>query len=275
MIIDAHTHIFPDAVAPRAMEKLTAVMAQYAGCLPEEVPVSHKGTREALCRQLETSGIDHALVLNIATSPRQESAVNDGALNLNRGNQRLKALGSIHPDSPGALEELERLNEAGVPGIKLHPDYQDFLVDDQKLYPVYELCSDLGLPIVFHAGFDPLSPDLCHCPPEKAARVIKDFPRLKIVLAHMGGMEMWEDVVQYLPASENLYMDTAMVYDCIDPVLYKKIIRTHGADQILFGSDSPWHDPLIEIQYLQSLRLKDEEEEAILGMNVERLFGPF
>ena len=98
--------------------------------------------------------------------------------------------GSVHPDNPDALNELQRIKDLSIKAIKLHPDYQGFFIDEEKLFPIYQMCSDLDLPIVFHSGWDCYSPQLVHAMPEASAKIAKKFPRLKMVLAHFGGLKL-------------------------------------------------------------------------------------
>ena len=121
--------------------------------------------------------------------------------------------------------------------------------------------------MVVHAGYDPVSPGFCHCPPAGAARVVKEFAGLKLVLAHLGGMMRWDEVEKDLPCASGLYLDTAYLYDQISSDQARRIIRKHGAEHILFGSDAPWHDPRKEKAFIQSLGLSREEEESIFFRN--------
>ena len=273
MLIDSHCHIFPPAIAERALTGLKTTMARHLQCDPREVPLYHDGTEEGLKSSMPQWETDHCVLLNIATKASQERSINDAALLNNSRKDNTTALGSVHPDSPEALSELERLKEGGVPGIKLHPDYQNFYIDDPKLYPVYDLCRSLDLTIVFHAGFDPLSPEICHCTPAGASRMRKNFPRLKTVLSHLGGMNRWDEVERELAPSPGLFLDTAMLYGNISSGQALRIIRRMGAERILFGSDAPWHSPVKERDFILSLGLSSREEELILGKNGSELFG--
>ncbi|MCL2670312.1 MAG: amidohydrolase, partial [Syntrophaceae bacterium] len=140
-MIDFHVHAFPDSLAPRAMSALT----DHGGADP-----CSDGTIADLERILERSGVDYGVLLSIATNGSQMRNVNDFAISQNGGG-RVIAFGSVYPFAAGALEELDRIAGAGLKGIKLHPDYQDFFVDDERLFPLYEKVSELGLILVFHA----------------------------------------------------------------------------------------------------------------------------
>ena len=145
MIIDFHTHCFPDKIASKAMEQLR----MRSGI----VRPFHDGSAAGLLELQRNDGVDYSVVLNIATNPKQQRNVNDFAISLKEVDG-LVPFGSVHYDSPDALDELERLKENGIKGVKLHPDYQGFFVDDDKMLPIYEKIGKLGLITVFHSGYD-------------------------------------------------------------------------------------------------------------------------
>lgn len=270
MIIDFHTHAFPDKIAEKTMGTLT----ETAG-----IPVYADGTFGDLQAKLRESGVDLAVVLNIATKPSQMNTINNFAAQTDRhlsGNAASPfiAFGSVHPDAPDCLSELERIKALGLKGVKFHPDYQGFLIDDRKLYPLYETIAALGLIAVFHAGFDPYSPELIHAPPERSARVCRDFPGMTVVLAHLGGFAQFDDVERYLAGRfENLYVDTAMAFSNITTNHLTGLIDRFSADRVLFGSDNPWHKSSYELALIRALDLCPEDRDKILGGNAAKLLG--
>ena len=144
MRIDFHTHCFPDKIAEKAMGKLSVASG---GLIPQT-----DGTAEGLRREMKKDGVDISVVMNIATNAHQQHSVNDFAASL--VSDDLIPFGSVHPDAPDALEELERIRSLGLKGVKFHPEYQQFYVDDEKMFPIYKKISDLGLITLFHAGGD-------------------------------------------------------------------------------------------------------------------------
>jgi len=159
-------------------------------------------------------------------------------------------------------------------GIKLHPDYQDFFIDEERLYPIYEACSELELPIVFHAGWDCYSPDVIHAVPAASAKVAADFPKLKMVLAHFGGLRLWDDVETFLTGLENVYFDTAMAATYMqDPGIAMRIINKHPIENIFMGSDCPWEAPDRSAAFVESLPISDDRKEKILGQNAALFYG--
>lgn len=263
-VIDAHVHTFPDKIAAGAVSKLERI----SGITP-----ATDGTVADTLARMDECGIDRAFLLNIATVPKQQTTINNCARELNaaRGD-RFCAFGSIHFQSEDALAELDRVRELGLPGIKLHPDYQGFCIDDERLFPIYEKCAELGLPVVFHAGWDCYSPELIHAPPAASRRVLDTFPRLRMVLAHFGGLRLWDDVEKQL-VGRNVWFDTAMCASYADPAQLRRMILAHDPDRILLGSDCPWENPARSVEWILSLELPEELTEKILSKNARRLLA--
>ena len=262
MIIDFHTHAFPPSIAPRAM----AILEKNSGNI---VP-STDGTCESLLSQLDADKIDYAVVLSIATNPSQMPRVNDHAIAINCG--RLISFGSVHPRAEGAVEELHRLAENGVRGVKFHPEYQEFFVDDDALAPIYETIRNLKLITVFHAGADIGFPDPIRATPRRLAAMLPAFGDCPVVLAHMGGYLMWWDVLDVLAGSK-AYFDSSFCFSRIPLPLCRDIVLKHGAGRILFGSDAPWSRPALEIRLIDALDLDECDRADVLGGNALRLLG--
>ena len=268
MYIDFHTHAFNDAIAERAISKLENTLVSEGHT--DDVPAATRGTVGELLEKMDIWGIDKAVVLNIATKPSQQTVINNWAKEIQ--SDRIFCFGSVHPDADDALDELERIKELGLYGVKLHPDYQGFMVNDEKLMPIYRKCAELGLPVTFHAGFDVVSPDCVHCPPELSAQVLERVPDLTVILAHFGGNDRWDDVEKYL-VGKNVYFDISYTDGNISDEQALSIIRNHGADRILFASDCPWHAASREKSMLERLPLSKEEKELIAHINAEKLLN--
>ena len=263
MIIDFHVHAFPDALAAKALPLLSKCSG---GVKP-----NYDATISGLESYLAKNNVDYAVVLNIATNPHQEKKVNDFAISLLE-KKNIIPFGSVHPDSPNALSELERLAKAGIRGIKLHPDYQHFFVDDEKMFPIYKKIAELGFITVFHAGVDIGYPKPVHCTPERLLRVLDLFDDAPVVAAHFGGWLLWDSVLEDLCGTQ-VYLDTAFSSGKMPPEYAKELIKAHGADKVLLGSDMPWSDTLDEVRFVQSLDLSAEDEEKILSNNAKRLLN--
>lgn len=260
MIIDFHTHCFPDALAPRAMASLSATSAPFG------VYALTDGTAADCEAHLRRAGIDGGVVCNIATNARQQTKVNDFAIALNHTSSMLTALGSVHPESENIEVELNRLQAARIRGIKLHPDYVGIEIDDARFTPILAGCAERGMFVITHAGFDPVSPNHIHAAPAMLRRVVDRHPNLKLVAAHVGGMHECKDVLEYLVGTR-IYLDTSlanlMAKNPEEAPLVREILSAHDPARILFGSDIPWTDPAENLSYLRSLGL----DERIYGEN--------
>ncbi len=261
MIIDFHTHAFSDKIVEKAMENLVKT----SGVKPYT-----DGSIKGLLAHMDECGIDKSVLLPIATKPSQQKIINSWANEVM--SDRIYPFGSVHPDAEDKLEELENIKNLGLYGVKLHPDYQGFHADDEKAYPIYEKCAQLGLPVLFHAGYDPLSPDKVHGKPKAFAHVHKDFPKLTMILAHLGGMYRWEQVERYIAGSEGeIYLDVSFTAGEIGKKILERIVAKHGCDRILMASDCPWDSPLNEIKMINKLKISEEDKQKILYKNAARL----
>ena len=270
MILDFHTHAFPDRLAPRAIAQLTK-NASASGYTPLT-----NGTVEGLIASMDRAGIDRSVVCNIATNPHQMVKVNDFAISC-LSNPRLIPLGSLHPHVPVSdMEtELHRLKGAGIPGLKIHPDYMGIEIDDPAFDPIFSLCESGNMFLVTHAGFDPVSPNHIHCPPDGVLRVMARHPNLLLVVAHTGGFDCEREVLDKL-CGTNVYLDTSLaaVRNAKSRewgALCADILRRHDPSRILFATDTPWSDPAAEIAFVRNVVLSEEATEMILHENAERL----
>lgn len=260
-IIDFHVHTFADRIAPRAISSL----AQNSG-------YSHytDGTNTDTIEKFKSWGVTHGVVLPIATKATQQRTINDWAAGINE--ESLIPFGSVYPTSDDSLDELSYISSLGLKGIKLHPDYQDFFLDDERLIPLFQKCAELNLIVVLHMGFDCYSPDIRHATPTAAADLIDKVPNLKLVLAHLGGYLHWDEVESVL-VGKNVYLDTAFICDDISAEQATRIINNHGADKILLASDCPWHRTIDELNFIMSLRISSEDKERICYKNAESLLN--
>ena len=264
MLIDFHTHAFPDSVAAKAIPKLSGI----GGIEPHG-----DGTVSSLISRMDEWGVNGAVILNIATNPKQQTNVNNFAIEINRANGRLWALGSLNPYSDNIRAEARRLREAGIRGVKIHPDYMGVMVDDEKFDAVYEACIENDLFVVTHSGWDFISPYLIHCTPERIVSVLTKYPELKFVAAHLGACRMWDDVERLL-IGKNLWIETSLApLFSLDKGQMTRMIKNHDPDKILFGSDFPWYSMKNAYEYVDSLELSDELKRKIYSENALALLG--
>ena len=262
MLIDFHTHAFPPKLAGRAVAQLS----RSAGGLEPQTD----GTLESLKAVMDADGVDLSVVLTIATNPGQMHKVNDYAFEMDR-DDRIVAFGSVHPDAPDALEELERIKAAGLKGVKLHPEYQGFYANEERMKPIYRKISQLGLITLFHAGEDYGYPPPYHAQPEHLKHALGWFDS-PVVAAHWGGAGFGREVLERL-CGEHIYFDLSFGYGAMPRPIAQAILDRHGPEKLLFGSDCPWHRPEWELRLIDSRELGSEDREKILWKNAATLLG--
>ncbi len=260
MIIDFHTHAFADTLAPRAIASLSAASGGLTPCTD--------GTASDLIRSMDECGVAHSVMLNIATKPKQQIRINDWAAEIS--SNRITAFGSIHPDADDVFDELERIKSLGLKGVKLHPEYQNFEVDEPRMTPIYKKIASLGLITVFHAGQDIGFMPPAKAAPEKLVRALQAFDGAPVVAAHFGSYIMWDDVLDQL-CGLPIYFDTSFCFGRIQHPLAHAIVEKHTPDRILFGTDLPWSDAKTELRLIDSLDLSDADRDKILFRNAAQL----
>lgn len=269
MIIDFHTHQFPDAIAKKTIEMLAAK----SGLAPET-----DGTARGLAEKLAAAGVDLGVVLPVVTKPSQFQTVNECAARLHDEYPRLLSFGGIHPDDDDIEAHVAKIADLGLRGVKIHPDYQGVMIDDERYVRIAKAAISHGLVLITHAGVDDGIGGVTHCPPDRAATFLdavydgREPTDAKIVFAHGGGNRMFDGVIEHL-AGRNVYFDLSYVCSYITPETAMSLIRAHGADRILFGSDCPWGSPLKTLSFIRALPLSETEKNAILGENAKRLLG--
>lgn len=261
MIIDFHTHIFPDKIAERAL----SVLADKSGISP-----CTDGRAETAARFAASRGVDKSVALSIATNEKQMTNVNDFAISLI--DTDFIPFGSVYPKSNSAVGEVDRIAEAGIAGIKLHPEYQQFEVSDIRCFKIVERAAHHGLIVLFHAGKDVAYPDTLNAPARSLRRLADTFPEAKLVFAHLGGYKTGKDTMDMLVGC-SAYFDTACMASAFCESEAREIICAHGADKILFGSDCPWEDPAVTYSYLKRLDLPPNDMELIVCKNAQRLLN--
>ena len=268
MIIDFHTHIFPDKMAQKTID----LLSQKGG-----IPPFSDGSVNGLLAEMERAGVDLSITLPVLTNPLHFDGVNRFAAEVNERfvneKRRLISFGGIHPACEDIDKKMKFLKERGFLGVKLHPDYQQTFIDDEGYVKILECAKEYDLIVVTHSGVDGGYRDMpVRCTPERALRLIRAVPHEKLVLAHYGANEMHEEVLERL-CDTNVYFDTAYVLRFIDEKFFKKILEKHGADRILFATDSPWSSIKQDVEILKSFSLDPNTEEKIFSENAKTLLG--
>jgi hypothetical protein len=274
MIIDIHTHTFPDALAEGAIASMENDILESQGF---QVKAARSGTFDDLCSSTKRAGIDLSVVCPVATNTRQPEKINRISVERNKEAERthIFSLGAIHPDCENYKEILDEIVAMDLKGIKIHPDYQKTNFDDEKYIRIMDYAANKGLAIVTHAGEDVGLPGTVHCTPDRVLNVLKHIQPEKLILAHMGGWRKWDEVEEKIVGLP-VYFDTAVCMNRDIPVHLQKeqfvrMVRNHGVERILFGTDSPWYDQKQALEDINATDLTDYEKIQILGENTKQL----
>ncbi len=260
MIIDFHVHMFPDKITQNTIK----VLAERSGLTPFS-----DGSVACTMNAMKEAGVTHFVHLNIATNPHQMQKVNDFAIMTNQYPD-ITSFGSIHPDAENFEYELDRLQDVGIRGIKLHPDYQDFFVDEPRMQAVYEAILKRDFILLFHAGLDIGLPEPVHASPKAIHNTLGLFSGEKVVFAHLGCIEFWEEGLELL-IGKDIYIDTSNGPTYAPPGVLKEILTAHPAGKILFASDFPWSTPKNDVSAIQNLDISDALKENIFCQNAKSL----
>jgi len=259
MIIDFHTHAFPDELAEKAINILEE------GCI---IKARHNGTIYSLLKSMDNAGIDKSVICSIATKPAHFKPILEWSKNIKSG--RIIPFLSIHPDDDNIAEKVKIVKEEGFKGIKLHPYYQSFILDSEKIFPLYEALQEHDLIVVSHTGFDIAFPKDRIADPDRILNIIKKFPDLKFITSHLGGWQDWDEVEKKL-IGKNIFVEISFSLEELDHNKAKNMIINHPDDYILFGTDSPWTDQKNAVALLKSLNLNNELEKKIFYKNALKL----
>jgi predicted TIM-barrel fold metal-dependent hydrolase len=262
-IVDIHTHTFPPSVAAKAISKLEGTSSTKA---------IGSGLEDDLLVSMQESGVDISVVAPVATSPNCHSINLKSIASREKNGESLCFLGALHPNTPNIREEIAFLKENGFNGVKLHPDYQDFFVDEQRMFPIYEELEKQEMFLLLHCGEDVSFVNSGKGNPSRTAKILKQFPELKIIAAHLGGYLRWDETLEHLGGYENVWLDTAYCAFKPEPQTMQKIINTFTSKKILLGSDWPWMEQKKSIDYIKSLPISEEQKSDILGDNALRAF---
>ena len=281
MLIDIHTHTFPTAIAAVTIEKL-----KHQG----HTTAFTDGTVAQLKASMARVGVDYSLVLPVATNIRQVRKINEvsAKLHSHAAETGVLSFGAMHPDFPDWKEELARIKELGMPGVKLHPVYQGVNFDDIRYLRILDRCAELGLTVLVHGGRDVGFPDRVSITPAMIRHAVEEVGDFPLIVAHMGGWHQWDEVEELL-VDTHVFLDTAYALGRIHPLddgfyepedlpmmqteQFVRMVRTFGADRIFWGTDTPWRDQQESLDLFLQQPLTKEEQEKILGGNAQKLLG--
>lgn len=258
-IIDAHAHIYPNKIAKKATEAI-------GDFYNIEMDVS-EGTAEKLVLEGEKAGISRYVVHSCATKAQQVRSINEF----------IKAEMDLHKEFIGFMtlhqdlteEEIEKevgwCIENGFKGVKLHPDFQKFYIDDLEVEKIYRVIGN-KLPILFHIGDNRYDFSM----PERLVKMAKKYPQVNFIAAHFGGYLCWDKVEIYLGLN-NVYFDTCSSLEYITPQRAREIITLLGADKFFFATDFPMWKAKEELDRFNKISLTEKEWKMILSENIKKL----
>jgi predicted TIM-barrel fold metal-dependent hydrolase len=261
MVIDIHTHAFPDSLAERAIPLLEEE-ADISACLDGKI--------SSLVASMDRAGVDVAVVSSIATKPEQFSSILEWSSAI--AGERIIPFPSVHPADPRVLSRIGEIKAAGFRGIKLHPYYQEFFIDAPDVLPIYERIEREELVLLMHTGFDIAFERKRIADPARLESIMRTFPGLEIIASHYGAWEDWDEVESRL-LGKSVYIDTSYSVPFLGADRARDFLLRHPGEFILFGSDSPWGDQQQDLKTIREMDLGDERTEALLGRNAARLLG--
>ncbi len=258
-IIDFHTHAFPDKVAEKAIPALEA-----------EAVISARldGKVDSLLQSMNKAGIEKSVLASIATKPEQFPTILEWSDAVR--SRRLIPFPSVHPEDPKAIEHVQEIARGKFKGIKLHPYYQQFSIDEKKMLPIYDCCMHYGLILLMHTGFDIAFPHERVADPVKVLYIAREFPDLLLVTSHFGAWKDWREAERLL-LGKPIYMDISASFHFMEREQACRFLTRHPKDYLLFGSDSPWDDQLELLEELSDFKLTHDRLEALLYRNARRL----
>ena len=263
MVIDFHTHAFPDAIAERAIAGLVKACGNlYEPCTD--------GTVGGLLSNMEKFGVDMSVLQPVITKASQLKSLNEWAKE--RCTDKIISFGAIYPHTDNYKADIDFVCSLGLKGLKFHAEYQNFVLDAPEMLRVYDYAFEKGLIVLHHAGFDPAYPPPYKSSPKQFANIAKQMRGGVLVAAHLGGQKQWQEVEEYI-AGTDIYLDTSMGFEYYSSEQFLRIVKAHGADKILFGSDAPWSRADKEIAAIRTLPLSDEDKEKILSGNAKKLLN--
>ena len=267
MIIDFHTHVFPEKIAAKTIELLKAKGG---------IPAFSDGTAQGLIEALENAGVDLAVTLPVLTNPLSFEGVNRYAKEINDifrdEKRRLISFGAIHPLCEDIKGKMAKLKNDGFLGVKIHPDYQGAYINDEGYVKILNEARENDLIVLTHAGVDVAYPDDVHCTPSLTKELLKKSPHKKFILAHLGGEKLQEEFLNAF-ADDEVYFDTGYVLRAINEEILKNWLKKVGSERILFASDSPWSDIGRDVEILNSFNLDEKTKEKLFSFNAKKLLG--
>lgn len=248
-LIDIHTHVYPPAIARKAAASIRDFYQLGTDAMD--------GTPDTLLQVGDRAGIDRFVILPVAIRPDRTRHINEFILEQVAQQPRFVGFGTVHAGMEDITDEVQFIMDKGLKGIKMHPDTQEFAIDDPRLFPVYEAIQG-RLPVLLHMGDKRY--DYSH--PIRLRRVLELFPGLQVIAAHFGGYSMYQTAYQLL-SDKNCIFDVSSSLMFMEEGVAEKYINAYGAERMAFGTDYPLWDPETETKRFLQLKLTDDQLERI------------
>lgn len=259
-IIDAHCHIYPDKIAQKASDSTGTFY---------NIPSLLDGKISTLLEHGEKAGFTHFIVQSVATTPKQVSSINNFiAASVAESGGKFTGLGTLHPDSTDVESDVNEIISLGLKGVKLHPDIQQFKIDDYRMLRIYELCEG-KLPILIHTGDNRYD----YSNPNRMIPILEIYKDLTVIGAHFGGWSIWEEATEKMCKYKNFFVDCSSSLYALTPEKAKELIMAYGTKRVLFGTDYPMWKPEEELEKFMQIDLTKKEREDILYNNAAKLFN--
>lgn len=260
-IIDFHTHAFPDALAARAIRTLEE---------KADIEARLDGRVSSLVASMDKAGVDKSVLASIATKADQFEPILEWSESI--ASDRIVPFPSVHPADPDAPAKVRIIAGRGFKGVKLHPYYQEFRVDEERIHPIYEALTETGLCLLLHTGFDVAFERIRIADPVRVRRVVETFPELKLVTSHMGAWGDWERAREHL-FGKPVYVDVSYAIQFMEKERARGLLQAHSPDYLLFGTDSPWDDQAEAVASLRSLEFGPDWKDRVFFRNAAGLLG--
>jgi uncharacterized protein len=261
LILDGHSHAFPDALAARAVQSLTA------GAKWHPVRPWHDGTVAGLLASMDRAGIHRTLMCSIATRPSQVAKITDWSAAI--ASDRIVPFASVHPDFAQPEAEVERIASLGLPGLKFHPQYQECPADDPRVLRIARAAARHNLALVLHAGYDLAFARTDIASPQRIRHLFEAVPGLRLLACHLGGWEDWEQSLRHI-VGQPIYIETSFCLGQCPADMLHRIIEKHPPELLMFGTDAPWADQSAELALFQALPLSPAALHQALWDNGHR-----
>ena len=258
-VINAHCHIYPEKIASKAVEGIRDFY---------DLDMSLNGMLDDLIKDGSKVGVTHYLIHSVATTPKQVKTINEFiAESVNTRPDLFTGFGTLHPDSDDIQGDFDYLIDLGLKGVKLHPDFQLFAMNEERAFKIGEIVSEANVPMLVHCGDFRYN----YSNPKHIKSFLEKFPEITFIGAHFAGWSMWEEATRHLSGYENLYVDLSSSLYALSPETAKDLIHAYGSDKVLWGTDYPMWESVSEMEYFNKIDLTDKERQQILYDNAAKL----